>query len=123
MLFKDKAPSTQCPVERCLDLVGNKWQLCILWKLRQRSFTFGQFLTEIPDISRKVLTAQLKSLVSHGFVDRQRIDGGQVEYSLNDTGRGFTHALLGVAAWADQNKATVNSALAAKYPGTRLTEN
>lgn len=111
----NKAPSSQCPVERCLDLVGNKWQLCLLWKLRHQPYTFGQFLIEVPDISRKVLTSQLKSLVSHGFVSRTQIERGQVEYSLTETGHGFTHAFLGVAAWAQQNGETVEQALSKKY--------
>ena len=64
-----------------------------------------------------MLTSQLKSLVEHGFVLREPIQGGQVRYSLTQTGQGFTHALLGVAAWAQQNSDQVEAALQKKYAG------
>ncbi|MGB0957678.1 MAG: winged helix-turn-helix transcriptional regulator [Litorivicinus sp.] len=114
MLFQ-KPPSTHCPVERCLDLVGNKWQLCLVWTLRTRPFSFGELTRHIPDISRKVLSTQLKALTDAGFVSRQP-NGQQVIYRLTDQGESFAHSLSSVAAWAEAHHQQVNDALNQKYP-------
>jgi DNA-binding HxlR family transcriptional regulator len=112
-----KPPSTDCPVERCLDLVGNKWQLCIIWKLRERAYGFGELSREIPDISRKVLSQQLRELQKIHFITRTELmDGrGSVSYELSETGHSFSETLDGVAAWATSNEETVSEKLSVKY--------
>lgn len=114
----DKGPSTHCPVERCMDLIGSKWQLCIIWKLRERDYGFSEFLQSIPDISRKVLSQQLKALVEAGFVDRTQ-DGRNATYALTLHGKGFVATFGSVAVWAERNKDEVNKALRRKYPKSR----
>lgn len=114
----DKGPSSHCPVERCMDLIGSKWQLCIVWKLREKPYGFSDFLAEIPDISRKVLSQQLKALVEAGFVERVQT-GRNATYSLSMYGKGFVASFGSVAVWAERNKDTVNKALRRKYPKSR----
>ena len=112
-----KPPSTDCPVERCLDLVGSKWQLCILWKLQQRPYGFGALHREMPDISRKVLTHQLRELQKINFITRTELDDarGSVIYALSDIGRSFADSLHSVADWAVTHHHTVTEKLSAKY--------
>ena len=55
-----------CPVSMFTEMLGGKWKLIIINIIRKRGvIRFGQLAASIPNISRKVLTDQLKSLESY----------------------------------------------------------
>ena len=50
-----------CPVSEFTSMVGGKWKLVIIDRLRKKeSIRFGFLAASIDNISRKVLTDQLK---------------------------------------------------------------
>ncbi|HIG14927.1 MAG TPA: transcriptional regulator, partial [Gammaproteobacteria bacterium] len=66
-----KKMTTTCPVERSLDIIGGKWKLCILWKLQEGPIRFGTLKREMPDITQKMLTQQLRDLEAAGLIHRK----------------------------------------------------
>ena len=101
-IFSKRKLQTTCPVERAQEVMGGKWKVCILRKLRGRSYRFGELTREIPDISKKVLTEQLRDMEASGLITRT--DYGEmpsrVEYSIAELGRSLDKVLETTEAWA-----------------------
>lgn len=76
-------------VEFALDRIGGTWKMPILWRLRKTSMRYGEIKKDIPRISDKVLTEQLKNLEKDGFVKRKVFAEVpvRVEYSLTPRGK------------------------------------
>ena len=56
------------------DLIGGKWKLRILWHIVHGDNRFSLLSKAIPDISQKVLTAQLKEMEQNGIIKRTIIN-------------------------------------------------
>ncbi|MBX0325543.1 helix-turn-helix transcriptional regulator [Halomicroarcula sp. F13] len=71
------------------DVLGRKWSLVIVHELlRDGPLGFSDLLTEINDISSKVLSESLDNLEEAGFVERTIVSERpfRVEYSLTNRG-------------------------------------
>ena len=73
-----------CPVEVGLKLISGKWKPRIYYELLQQTRRFGELQRLIPDISKQVLTTQLRELEKSGLVQRKVFSTIplKVEYSL-----------------------------------------
>ena len=77
----------KCYVSQFNKMVGGKWKLLIIERLRKRDvMRFGQLAASIPEISRKVLSNQLKSMEKDKLIIRKQYNKipPHVEYSLTD---------------------------------------
>ncbi|NCG44303.1 MAG: transcriptional regulator [Proteobacteria bacterium] len=80
-----KVTKDTCPVTSFTEMLGGKWKLIIINVIRTRGvIRFGQIAAAIPNISRKVLTDQLKSLEKDNLIKRKQYQQipPKVEYSL-----------------------------------------
>lgn len=77
------------PVEFAMDRIGGTWKMPILWRLKERVFRFGELRKDIPHISDKMLTTQLRELEKDGFIHRKvyAVVPPKVEYSITEKGR------------------------------------
>jgi DNA-binding HxlR family transcriptional regulator len=92
-----------CSIARSLDVVGEPWTPLIirdLWLGRTRFDAIQRNL----DISRKVLTERLNTLVEQDVVERKpyQRDPDRYEYLLTDKGRELMNVLLALMAWGDR---------------------
>jgi DNA-binding HxlR family transcriptional regulator len=96
---------TQCPVTATLELIGGKWKTIILYSLSSGTRRFGEIAVRIPDISRKVLTEQLKELETDGLILREQYKEipPRVEYSLTELGRSLSSILTALETWGMEN--------------------
>ena len=60
-----------CPVEATVALIGGKWKTVILWNLKDGKVRFNKLMAEIPEISPKMMTKQLRELERDGLVERK----------------------------------------------------
>lgn len=77
------------PVEFALDRIGGAWKMPILWRLKDRVMRYGELKKDIPHITHKMLTTQLRQLEEEGFVSRTvyPVVPPKVEYALTERGR------------------------------------
>lgn len=96
---------TQCPVTATLELIGGKWKTLILYSLTSGTRRFGEIAVRIPDISRKVLTEQLKDLETSGLILREQYKEipPRVEYSLTNLGKSLSPVLREMETWGMEN--------------------
>ena len=87
MVFRDK--QYKCGIDVTLALVGGKWKASILWHLAQETMRFSDLQRQFSDITRKMLTQQLRELEADGLVHREVYPQvpPKVEYSLTEVGR------------------------------------
>lgn len=86
------------PVQLVMEQIGGTWKAPILWRLRDRVMRYGELRKDIPHISDKMLTTQLRELEEDGYVQRKvyAVVPPKTEYSLTDRGRdiiGLIHAI------------------------------
>jgi len=96
---------TQCPVTATLELIGGKWKTIILYSLTTGTRRFGEIAVRIPDISRKVLTEQLKELEADGLILRKQYKEipPRVEYSLTELGKSLSPVFRELEIWGAEN--------------------
>ncbi|MBK6933206.1 MAG: helix-turn-helix transcriptional regulator [Saprospirales bacterium] len=77
------------PVEFALDRIGGAWKMPILWRLKDRVMRYGELKKDIPHVTHKMLTAQLRELEADGYISRTvyPVVPPKVEYALTERGR------------------------------------
>lgn len=77
------------PVELALDQVGGKWKMPILWRLRERTYRYGELRRSMPTCTHNMLTRQLQELEADGYLTREAFAEvpPRVEYTITDKGR------------------------------------
>jgi len=77
------------PVEFAMDRIGGTWKMPILWRLKDRVMRYGELKNDIPHITHKMLSSQLRELEAEGFVKRKAyaVVPPRVEYSLTRRGQ------------------------------------
>jgi DNA-binding HxlR family transcriptional regulator len=90
-----------CPIEAAVDVFGGKWKALILWWLQERTWRFAELRRQIPGITEKMLTQQLRELEADGIVERRvyATVPPKVEYSLTEYGRSLKRAMRAICEW------------------------
>jgi DNA-binding HxlR family transcriptional regulator len=94
-------PVSDCPLTAALAAMGGKWKLIIIYWLAEAPRHLAALRREMPSISQKVLTEQLRELIDDGIVHRDKT--GEVPtpvvYSLTDYGRSVLPIAETVRSW------------------------
>ena len=100
-----KKREVKCPVTGLVQLIGGKWKPVILYCLRSEKRRFGEIAARIPDLSRKVLTDQLKELEEDGLLTRKQYNEipPRVEYELTALGKSLTPLLNEMEKWGTEH--------------------
>ena len=82
-------PVEGCPLTAAFAAIGGKWKLIIIYWLAESPKHFAALRKAMPGISQKVLTQQLRELMSDGLVNREAKGAVPAPgvYSLSDYGR------------------------------------
>lgn len=77
------------PVEFAMDRLGGTWKMPILWRLKDKVMRYGELKKEIPHITHKMLTSQLRELEEEGFITRRvyPVVPPKVEYTITRRGQ------------------------------------
>ena len=108
-----KKIKSSCAVERSLELISGKWKICILWKLSEKTYRFGELKKSMPDITIKMLSQQLKELELGNFINRKdfKTVPPKVEYSISNFGESLEPIIRQIADWGVKNKKHIDITL------------
>jgi DNA-binding HxlR family transcriptional regulator len=94
--------ASDCKVETALEILVGKWKPVILFHLFSNgTMRFSELQKAMPDITKKMLTAQLRELEYHDIVHREVYAQipPKVEYSITEYGRSMTPVLQAMNEW------------------------
>lgn len=90
-----------CPVSLCLKVIGGKWKPILLYMISNNINRFGALQRAIPDITKQMLTLQLRELELDGIIDRKvfPVVPPHVEYSLTEFGKTLKPVIYQMKIW------------------------
>jgi DNA-binding HxlR family transcriptional regulator len=77
-----------CPVTHCLNIIGGKWKILIIYAVSKNVNRFSKLQRVIPAISKQMLVNQLRELEEDGILERIIYPEipPRVEYRVTDHG-------------------------------------
>lgn len=91
-----------CSVGATLSVIGGRWKPKIIFILMHNGvMRFGEMRKEVPEVTQKILTAQLRELEEDGIIKRKVYPEvpPRVEYSLTDYGKSLEPVMLAMRDW------------------------
>jgi DNA-binding HxlR family transcriptional regulator len=95
---------TNCPVTATMSVIGGKWKLLILYVLCNDINRFGKMSMVLKDISKQMLTTQLRELENDGIIERKIYAEipPRVEYFLTDKGKSLLPVIELLKDWGNE---------------------
>ena len=91
-----------CAMDVTMHFIGGKWKTVVLWYLRNDKKRFSELKAQMPQITERMLSIQLKQLEEDGLINRKVYTSKpplKVEYSLTDFGKSLIPLLNEIASW------------------------
>lgn len=106
--FDGEPPEEQieiCPVTQAQNIIAGKWKIIILWHLSIKTRRFNELQRLLPNISKGILTRQLRELEDDQMVHREvyKEVPPKVEYSLTPLGQSFIPILNSMGDWSKKH--------------------
>lgn len=95
----------RCPMLSTINIIGGKWKPIILHMLSSGTLRFGELKKNIPPISQKILTQQLRELESDKIIFRTIYNEipPKVEYALSKNGVTLIPVLEALYEWGENH--------------------
>jgi DNA-binding HxlR family transcriptional regulator len=96
---------TNCPVTATMELIGGKWKLLILHLINNDINRFGKMNMMLKNISKQMLTTQLRELENDGLIERKIYAEipPRVEYFLSEKGKSIMPVVDAMRVWGDEH--------------------
>lgn len=90
-----------CPVTATLEVIGGKWKMLIIHLVNNDINRFGKMSMILKDISKQMLTTQLRDLERDGLLERVIYPEipPRVEYFLTPKGKALIPVLSALKDW------------------------
>ncbi len=90
-----------CPIGTTINVLGGKWKILILFSLSQGTKRFNELRREIPGVTQRMLTNQLRELENDKIISRKIYPEvpPKVEYALTDIGKTLAPVLDALKKW------------------------
>ncbi|HWZ23447.1 MAG TPA: helix-turn-helix domain-containing protein [Cytophagaceae bacterium] len=97
---KDFNPNN-CPVTHCMNKIGGKWKILIIYGISKNCNRFSMLQRAIPDISKQMLVNQLRELEEDGIVERiiYAEIPPRVEYKVTPSGQSLMPVIGVLQNW------------------------
>jgi DNA-binding HxlR family transcriptional regulator len=102
----DKCLGRLLPVTDALEVLSGKWRLPIMITLSFGPKRFSEMAKEIPNITDRMLSKELRELETHQLIKRTVYDAVPVivEYSLTPYGSSLDDVILALYNWGSQHR-------------------
>ena len=103
--FRDKDYNN--PVELALDVIGGKWKMPILWRVKDKPWRYGELRKSLGQITPKMLTEQLRELERDKLIKRKvyAVVPPKVEYSISKKGKTTIPIIEDLRKWGKEFRA------------------
>ncbi|MFP2925796.1 winged helix-turn-helix transcriptional regulator [Pyxidicoccus sp. 3LG] len=90
-----------CPVELALEVLGGKWKVVMLARLKEGPLRYAELRRLTPRMSEKMLTQRLHELEEQGLIHRLARPGAgkQAAYALTKRGESAKPTLQALYDW------------------------
>ena len=94
-----------CPVTATMSMIGGKWKILILHLINNDINRFGKMGMMLKDISKQMLTTQLRELENDGLIERKIYAEipPRVEYYLSAKGKSLLPIIELMKDWGVEN--------------------
>ncbi|MDN3581695.1 winged helix-turn-helix transcriptional regulator [Mucilaginibacter flavus] len=101
---KDFNPNN-CPVTHCLNLIGGKWKILLIYAISKNCNRFSKLQRAIPLISKQMLVNQLRELEEDQIIERiiYAEIPPRVEYKVTDYGMSLMPVIGVLQQWGLQD--------------------
>jgi len=103
-MYKFKGREYPCCTSLTMGIVGGKWKTVILFYLSKEKLRYNELRKEMPTVTERTLSLQLKSLEEDGIIKRKVYTSKpplKVEYSLTDFGETLIPLVKAIADWGN----------------------
>jgi DNA-binding HxlR family transcriptional regulator len=92
-----------CPVTATMAVIGGKWKILILYLIHSDINRFGKMGMVLRDISKQMLTTQLRELENDGIIERKIYPEipPRVEYSMTEKGKALLPVIESMKVWGN----------------------
>jgi DNA-binding HxlR family transcriptional regulator len=110
-----------CPVELALEVLGGKWKVVMLARLKEGPLRYAELRRLTPRMSEKMLTQRLRELEEQGLIQRVTRPGAgkQVFYALTPRGESARPTLQALYDWGLRLADEVGARIEAPRPAPR----
>jgi DNA-binding HxlR family transcriptional regulator len=86
---------------RVMEVMGSKWNLMIIWSLREGAQRFTELQKHLGDVNSKTVTVHLRVLEKYQIINRVVYAEvpPRVEYSLTEHGKALLPVFNDILAW------------------------
>lgn len=93
------------PMEVTLEVIGGKWKALLVYRLLNGALRFSELKRQVPGITEKMLTQQLRELERDGVLNRRVFAEvpPRVEYCVSEHGRSLQPVLAAMCQWGRQH--------------------
>lgn len=90
-----------CPVTATAEVIGGKWKILIVYLISNNINRFGKLSMALKDVSKQMLTTQLRDLERDGIIDRVIYPEipPRVEYFLTEKGKALQPVFEAMRDW------------------------
>lgn len=94
-----------CPVTATMEVIGGKWKILILYLIFNDINRFGKMGMVLKDISKQMLTTQLRELEQDGIIERRIYPEipPRVEYFLTPKGKSLAPIFALMRDWGNEH--------------------
>lgn len=103
-MYKFKGREYPCCTSLTMGIIGGKWKTVILFHLLEGKLRYNELRKEMPSVTERTLSLQLKTLEKDGIIKRKVYTSKpplKVEYSLTDFGNTLIPLVQSIADWGD----------------------
>lgn len=99
--FEFREKNYNNPVELALDIIGGKYKMPILWRLKDKIYRYGELKKGLGKITHKMLTEQLRQMETDGLIHRKVYAEvpPKVEYSITEKGLTIIPIIESLREW------------------------
>ena len=95
---------SKCLADLFVEILGNKWNILIIWNLREQTLRFSDLQKKMHGVNSNTLTTHLRELESLNIISRVVFPEvpPRVEYSLTEYGKALFPVFDAIRIWGSE---------------------